>query len=184
MFGLALMTWYWGIIWSWFTLNSKLIAQTPHHRLALFYGHNTVIVGEVCLKVHPGCQRVNGPFVRFGGWNIFLCFADFEVAEQKFNFFFFFLLERDEKISLMFLKKASLTSIKLCFWLNFYLLKTCEQDKPGIYRAFATITKFTGWNWSLDTEFKKKMGCCHAHWLCDCSNLTHKGFLLKSLCVG
>lgn len=49
--------------------------------------------------------------------------------------------------------------------------------------AFATISKFTGWDWSLVTEFKK-IGCCNANWWCDCLDLTHKGFQLKTLCLG
>lgn len=49
--------------------------------------------------------------------------------------------------------------------------------------TFATIRKFTGWAWSLVTELKK-IGCGNASWLCDCLNLTHKGILLKSLCLG
>lgn len=55
----------------------------------------------------------------------------------------------------MFLEKASLIFIELRFWINFYLLETLGQDKPGIYVAFETIRKFTGWDWSLVTEFKK-----------------------------
>ena len=89
MFGLALMTWYWGSIWFWFTLNSKLIAQTPHHRLALFYGHNTVIVGEVCLKVHAGCQRVNGPFVRLGDGIFFFVLLILRLLNRNLTFSFF-----------------------------------------------------------------------------------------------
>ena len=54
---------------------------------------------EKCgLKVHPGCQRVNGPFVSFGGWIIFLCLADFEIVGQKFNFFFFFFFHFGKRL--------------------------------------------------------------------------------------
>lgn len=82
----------------------------------------------------------------------------------------------------MFLEKASLISIELGFWINFYLLKTLGQDKPGIYMVFATIRKFTAWDWSLVTELKKTE-CCNANRWCDCLDLTHKGFSLKSLCL-
>lgn len=99
-----------------------------------------------------------------------------------FSFFFSFGKRLKKIIAIMFREKASLIFIELCFRINFYLPKTLGQDKSGIYMVFATIRKFTAWDWSLVTPFKK-MECCNANWWCDCLDLTHKGFQLKSLCL-
>ena len=55
-----------------------------------------------------------GLLLRLGDGIFFFVLLILRLLDRNVTFSFF-LLERDEKISLVFLKKASLTSIKLCF---------------------------------------------------------------------